>query len=180
MLIGCSRLCRIYKSLPPEVQGDLVQGHLLPLVDHLPKERSKKILRAATRNSNRLKNAPVLDIKAKRAELVDLLDELQRDGKRSFMKERSNFNEILHEIVDSLTNWMGSIWSTAFEYRTNFALVHECLMLISRTLERVTAPRAWYVLADLSQTNTNFLQLQMRVYESLRSGHIQEQGRSEG
>lgn len=124
----------------------MVQDHFLPLLDNIPREKSKKILRAATRYENRLKKSPVLDLSAKRRELVDLLDELQRDGKRSFMKERTNLHEVLHEIFDSLTSWMGDIWSTAFEHRINFARVHDCLMFIANTLERVTTSRAWYVL----------------------------------
>lgn len=87
----------------------------------------------------------MLDLRSKREEVSGLLEELQRDAKKSAMKERANLDEILFEVVDSLTSWLGSVWSTAFEHRVKYSLVHDCLMFTTGMLERVGNLRGLYV-----------------------------------
>jgi hypothetical protein len=122
----------------------LVREYLTPLLDILPKNGTKRIINVASRSYNRIKPAPLLDLPSKRRELTRLLEELERDAKRAFMKERSNVEEILYEIVDSLTNWIGDIWTTAFEYRIHFSLVHDCLLFTVGILDRIAKTRGWY------------------------------------
>jgi hypothetical protein len=80
---------------------------------------------------------PVLDIKAKRKEINGLLDELNRDAKRAFIKERSNKEELLHEAVESIVVWLNDVWSVAYEYNVDYSLVHRCLLLCADVLDQI-------------------------------------------
>jgi hypothetical protein len=128
------KLTEVFNSLPPEAQQTLVENHLASLVDLLPKEKSKKIMLAAMRLQRKYNGAPKLDIRAKKKQIHKLLNELARDAKISFIKERSNREELLTEIVHSLMNWLNDIWSIVYEHNVNFALAHTCLLFTSDAL----------------------------------------------
>jgi hypothetical protein len=138
------RFSCIHESLPRESQETLLKKHLFPLLDICPEEKGKELATAAVHAQHRTKRLPQLDLSSKRRELSRLLDELERDAKRSFVKERSNLQEILQEIMDSLTNWINAIWSAVFEYRVDFSHAHDCLMFIANVLDRVDKSRGWY------------------------------------
>ncbi|KAG6811965.1 hypothetical protein H0H92_005069 [Tricholoma furcatifolium] len=74
---------------------------------------------------------PRLDIKGKKREVNGLMEALNRDAKLSFSKDRSNRDELLSEVVDSLTCWLNDIWSVAYEFHGDFELAHKCLLLTS-------------------------------------------------
>lgn len=135
------RFSKIYDSLPPDAQRVLVHDHLMPLLDLVPKERSHKASSAATRLQKKFVGIPVLDLKAKQSEINDLLEELARDAKRSFIKDRGNREELISEIVDSLVDWLNDIWSVVYEYRTNFSLAHNCLLFAAHVLDNLANAR---------------------------------------
>ena len=85
----------------------------------------------------------MLDIKAKEEEINFLLDELSKDSKRSFVMDISNKQEILNEIISSLTDWYNDLWSVAYEHNVQYELVHRCLLLIHSTLNRLANVRSW-------------------------------------
>ncbi|THH17576.1 hypothetical protein EW146_g3246 [Bondarzewia mesenterica] len=136
-----SSFTQIYQALPPDVQTDLIENHLLPLLDVLPKERSKHIISIASRKQKRYAGMPLLNYDAKATEINGLLYELDRDAKRSLLKERSNREELLEETMQSLASWMNDIWSVVYEYQTNFMLAHKCLLLAARTLDTLSLSR---------------------------------------
>jgi len=123
------------------VQRSLVENQLASLLDHVPKGRAVKVLRTSRRLKSKYSRLPTLDLKAKKAELDGLLDELRRDAKRSIFKDSSNREEIIVEAVDSLIDWLSDIWSVAYEYHVNFSLVHSTLLFTSETLERISNAR---------------------------------------
>jgi hypothetical protein len=63
-----------------------------------------------------------------------LLNELTRDAKMSFIKERSNRDELLAEIIHSLVSWLNDIWSVVYENHVNFLLAHTCLLFVADAL----------------------------------------------
>ncbi|KAH7881845.1 hypothetical protein F5I97DRAFT_1939714 [Phlebopus sp. FC_14] len=128
---------QIYDTLPPEAQQVLVQKQLAPLLNTIPKEKLRKVSSSATRMQSRYTTMPVLNLKAKKAEICSLLAELSRDAKRSFVKERSRKEELLSEVVDSLTRWLNDVWKVVYEFRTNYKLAHACLLFASDTLEQI-------------------------------------------
>ncbi len=85
---------------------------------------------------------PVLDLKAKKREVNTLLDELHRDAKRSFVKERSHRSELLDQTVDSITSWLNDIWRVVYEHNVDFVLAHECLLFTMNTLDQIGHGRA--------------------------------------
>ncbi|EGO01413.1 hypothetical protein SERLA73DRAFT_85050 [Serpula lacrymans var. lacrymans S7.3] len=131
----------LYASLPPDVQSSLVERQLVPLLDLVSKDKSKKIVASASRHHKKFSQLPSLDLKAKRAEINGLLDELNRDSKRSFVKERSNVEELLMETIDSLLDWLNNIWQVVYEFRTNYSLAHTCLLFASDVLENIANAR---------------------------------------
>ncbi|TFY67069.1 hypothetical protein EVJ58_g1859 [Rhodofomes roseus] len=85
---------------------------------------------------------PVLDLRAKRLEVNALLDELHRDSKRSFVKERSMKKELISEAVDSLTNWLSDIWRVVYEHNVDFMHAHKCLLFIAGTIDHMLSGRS--------------------------------------
>ncbi|KAF8954252.1 hypothetical protein BDZ97DRAFT_492351 [Flammula alnicola] len=133
-----SKLTEVFNTLPSEAQQMLVEKHLAGLLDLMPKEKSKKVLAAATRLQRKFNDAPKLDLRSKRKEITSLLDELTRDAKISFIKERSNRDELLSEVVHSLVSWLNDIWSIVYEYNVNFLLAHTCLLFVADALAQLS------------------------------------------
>ncbi|KAF9475270.1 hypothetical protein BDN70DRAFT_865145 [Pholiota conissans] len=130
-------LSEVFSTLPVEAQQTLVEKHLLDLLRLIPKESSAQILTTATSLKRKFDEAPKLDLRAKRNEIAMLLDELMRDAKSSFIKERSNREELLSEIVDTLVGWLNPIWSTVYEHRIRFLHAHNCLVFVTDALAQL-------------------------------------------
>ncbi|KAH9949186.1 hypothetical protein B0H21DRAFT_157497 [Amylocystis lapponica] len=137
-----ARFATIYESLPADAQQALVEKHLIPLLNLVEKSRTKKVLSSATQLEKRHAGLPVLDLKAKKNEISALLEELHKDAKRSFVKERSNKSELLNEAVASLTNWLNDIWSVVYEHNVSFMHAHKCLLFVAGTLEHISSGRS--------------------------------------
>ncbi|KAF8164753.1 hypothetical protein B0H34DRAFT_209831 [Crassisporium funariophilum] len=102
-----------------------------------------EVMTAATQLQAKYKKIPKLDLKTKRVEISWLLDELNRDSKASFIKERSNRDEILLEIIDSLVSWLNDIWVVVYEHNVNFSLAHACLLFTSDILDQLSESSAF-------------------------------------
>jgi len=96
------------------------------------------VLASATRLQAKYNHAPKLDLRAKRKQISSLLDDLTRDAKISFIKERSNREELLTEVVHSLVSWLNDIWSVVYEYKAHFAAGHGCLLFVADALARLS------------------------------------------
>lgn len=92
------------------------------------------VLAAATRLQKKYTEVPKLDLRVKRKQITHLLNELTRDAKMSFIKERSNRDELLAEIIHSLVSWLNDIWSVVYENHVNFLLAHMCLLFVADAL----------------------------------------------
>ncbi|KAG5638232.1 hypothetical protein H0H81_001106 [Sphagnurus paluster] len=80
---------------------------------------------------------PKLDLKSKKKEVNYLMDALHRDAKTAITKERSKREELLSEMIDTLTEWLSNIWSVVYEFRDCYAQAHMCLLFtadVSSTL----------------------------------------------
>jgi hypothetical protein len=120
---------RVYDALPQDAQRALLEKHLVPLLDHVPKVNSRNaVLSAATRLQKKYLGIPILDIRKKKIEIQSLLDEINRDSKRSFVKERSNKDELTTEVIDSLTDWLNDIWTLVYEFNVEFAVSSDALL----------------------------------------------------
>ncbi|KAF7301033.1 hypothetical protein MIND_00667100 [Mycena indigotica] len=133
-----SSFMRLYEALPPEARQQLVEKRLAPLLDHVSRERGKKVLKSATQLRMKYDTAPDLNIRVKKREINALVDELVRDAKRSIVKERSRREELMEEIVESITEWLNDIWSVVFEYKINFEEAHRCLLFLADVLDTLT------------------------------------------
>ncbi|KAJ3934660.1 MAG: hypothetical protein NXY57DRAFT_1047189 [Lentinula lateritia] len=131
---SCSKLRRVYDSLPPEAQKILVDKHLSELLKLLPKEKAKNVVSAATRLQTKYRHIPNLDLKGKKKEIHSLLNDLRRDSKRAFLKEQSNRVEILSEIIESLTSWIADIWRLVYEHKVFFSLAHSALLYVCEVI----------------------------------------------
>ena len=84
---------------------------------------------------------PVLDLRAKKAELNAMLEELAKDIKRAFVTEGSSKVELLNESVSSLALWLNDIWSVVYEHKVDYVLAHECMLFVIHTLEKIANVR---------------------------------------
>lgn len=116
----------LYDTLPPESQRELMEKHLAPLLNRPQTVQSKKVLLAAKRLVKGSVGIPKLDLKSKKLEIKQLLDALNKDSKRAFLKERSNKDAIASEVIDSLTDWLNDIWSVVYEFKANFSASQFC------------------------------------------------------
>lgn len=128
--------------MPPDARQSLIEKQLIPLLNHVDRSQWKKVLAQATDCQARHADIPTLDLRAKRLEVNALLDELHRDSKRSFVKERSIKKELISETVDSLTNWLSDIWRVIYEHNVDFMHAHKCLLFVAGTLDHMISGRA--------------------------------------
>ncbi|KDQ52030.1 hypothetical protein JAAARDRAFT_73311 [Jaapia argillacea MUCL 33604] len=136
-----ARFSRLLESLPEDARQALIQKHILPLLNHVPKDKCLKILAAAARQKSHFKGMPQLDLKSKEDEVNGLLDELEKDIKRSLVKDKTNREELLSETVDSLVDWLNDIWSVSYEFGANFWAAHACLLFNAGVLYRLANSR---------------------------------------
>ncbi|KAI0751841.1 hypothetical protein C8Q80DRAFT_1159709 [Daedaleopsis nitida] len=142
MASSSARFASIYDSLPADVQTKIVEKQLIPLLDHVSKGKVKKVVASASRMQRRHAGIPILDLKAKQREINSLLDDLHRDAKRSFVRERSHRSDLLEQTVDSVTSWLNDIWRMVYEHNVNFMLAHRCLLFTVTTLDQIGHGRA--------------------------------------
>lgn len=67
-----------------------------------------------------------------------LLDALIRDSKCAFIKERSNRDEIMHEILDTLVTWVSDIWTVVYEHQVHFREAHNCLLIAASIVGQIS------------------------------------------
>ena len=116
------RFLEIYDALPTEAQRALLTTHLAPLIDNQTAKEKSHLISTASTLYSKYTHVPKLNLKVKKIEIQDLVGGISRDSKRSLVKERSNKDVLAGEVVDSLTEWLGDIWSLVFEFRVEFAV----------------------------------------------------------
>ncbi|KAI0059310.1 hypothetical protein BV25DRAFT_1918554 [Artomyces pyxidatus] len=131
---------QIYDTLPQDAQRALFEKYLVPLLENAERNKAVNVVKAAKDMQSRYASMPILDIRAKDAEIEGLIAELDRDAKRSFVKERSVRDELLQEIMDTLTSFVNDIWSVVFEYQVNFDLAHRCLLVAADVIAKLAMP----------------------------------------
>ncbi|KAI9059066.1 hypothetical protein FKP32DRAFT_1596723 [Trametes sanguinea] len=137
-----SKFAAIYESLPPDVQHAIIEKQLIPLLDHVNKSKSKRVLASAAKMQRRHAGIPIIDLKSKQREVNALLDELHRDAKRSFVRERSHRTELMEQTVESVTGWLNDLWRLVYEHNVDFLLVHRCLLFVVNVLDQIAHGRA--------------------------------------
>ncbi|KAI0637522.1 hypothetical protein C8Q77DRAFT_1086479 [Trametes polyzona] len=140
--LASARFAAVYDTLPTDIQHAIVEKQLIPLLDLVNKSKCRRVLATATKMQRRHAGIPVLNLKAKQREVNALLDELHRDAKRSFVKERSHRTELIEQTVESVTGWLNDIWSIVYEHNVDFMLAHRCLIFIVNVLDQIAHGRA--------------------------------------
>lgn len=136
-MASTAKFLQLYESLPLDAQHALVETSLAPLLDVVCTEKSNPILASALYMHNKYASMPSLNLEAKKWEIVSLLDELARDHKRTYVKERSHKEELLTEVIGSIIDWLNDIWRVVYEYGTNFSKAHACLLYVSQAVEQI-------------------------------------------
>ena len=62
------------------------------------------------------------------------MNDLRRDNKRSFLKDRSNRTEIHAEVIDTLACWIEQIWRVMYEHNVHFVKAHNALLYIANLI----------------------------------------------
>lgn len=132
-----AKFLQLYESLPADAQHALVESSLAPLLDVISKDKSNRTLASAARMHKKYAAMPSLNLKAKKLEIASLLDELARDHKRSYVKEKSRKEELLAEVIESVIDWLNDIWRVVYEYGTNFSKAHACLLYAAQAVEQI-------------------------------------------
>ncbi|KAF9457239.1 hypothetical protein BDZ94DRAFT_1314371 [Collybia nuda] len=135
------KFTEIYDTLPPETRRVFVEQHLITLLDLIPQEKANDVISAAQNQKESLRSIPTLDVKDKRKEIRTLLDALNQDAKISIIRERSNREELLVELADSLTSWLPDIWKVVYEYNVNYLESHMCLLFVAEVVSQLARDR---------------------------------------
>ena len=140
-------MSRIYDALPGTSQRELVRTQLIPLLNSLPARKSRRILHTARRHIKKLKSTPNLDLQAKTLEVNGLLDELSKDVRSTAAPSYScaSREELLRESVESVADWLGDVWTVAFEFRVDYMKAHSCLLFSLGVLDHVRSMQEAYV-----------------------------------
>ena len=85
---------------------------------------------------------PVLNLRSKQREVNALLDELHRDAKRSFVKDRSRRTGLLEQTIESVTCWFNDIWRVVYEHNVDFMLAHKSLIFTINAIDQIGHGRA--------------------------------------
>lgn len=93
---------------------------------------------AATRLQTKYSKTPVLDLRAKKKQISELLEALAKDAKVAFVSERSHRDELLSEIVHGLLSWLDVIWTVVYEHNVQFAAAHRCLLFVAEALVQLS------------------------------------------
>jgi hypothetical protein len=110
----------IYTTLPPEAQQTLLTSLLLSST------AEAQLISAANTLQSTYALLPSLHLSRKKREIRALLDEVARESKRGFVRDGGagggggGRDRLVVEIIDSLTDWLGDIWSVVYEYKVNF------------------------------------------------------------
>ena len=135
MLLDRTKLARVYDSLPPDAQHALVHDTLAGLLDDVAPSKAKTALRAASRIKARFDAVPSLNLADKRKEIDGLLDQLDRDDRRP--KDASIADQLVPELVYSLTSWLSDIWRVVYEHNVSFLVAHHCLIFVINTIDQI-------------------------------------------
>ncbi|KAA1478448.1 hypothetical protein DENSPDRAFT_845599 [Dentipellis sp. KUC8613] len=134
-------LAEIYASLPSDAKLDLLD-RLLPLVDAIADQTSHGLLDSVKLLGNCFAGMPDLDYDGKTAELAGLWDGYNAAQIRGLNKDATRRAELLRECIESvLTDWLNDIWSVAYEFQTEFELVHKCLKFAADTVGKVATTK---------------------------------------
>lgn len=124
---------------------------MIPLIDSVSEEKSGSVISAAIAFQARFQSIPPLDLKGKKNEVNTLLDGLQKDSKIS-IKDRSDQQELLEELFDSLTSWLNNIWSVVYEHHFGYLDAHRCLLFVADAMFKLDGVSR---VPDITSTCTN-------------------------
>jgi hypothetical protein len=96
-------------------------------------------VRSASLLQSRYADLPSLDFKGKKKEINGLLNEIARDTKRATIRERSNREELLEEIMGSILTWLNDIWTVVYEGKVFFREAHACLLFLAEVLSTLNS-----------------------------------------
>jgi len=97
-----------------------------------------KVMLAATRLQTKYSKTPVLNLRAKKKQIGELLEDIAKDAKIAIVPERSNREELLSEIVHGLLSWLNVIWSVVYEHNVQFTTAHRCLLFVAEALVQLS------------------------------------------
>jgi len=114
---------------------------------------------AALQAQTKYENIPTLDIRVKERQVGDLLDQLHKESKMYGFTDQTHREEIMSEVVHSLTRWLNDVWSTYYERHDQYRHAHRCLIYVARSLlELEGVPNPSGCVASLSQRGfSNFV-----------------------
>ncbi|KIY68721.1 hypothetical protein CYLTODRAFT_373956 [Cylindrobasidium torrendii FP15055 ss-10] len=166
-LAPSQRILRVYDSLAPEAQRKLVEDHLATFFDAVPHKRAKQVLRKTAAIKRRHERTPTLDYHARKREIHELLAELVRDAKTSSLRDHSNRDVLMTELLHSCSTWITNIWTVAYEHHVQFREAHASLLFIAEAVRKLEddlkvgacqcALRTYEVLVDIRDRNNQIV-----------------------
>jgi hypothetical protein len=74
---------------------------------------------------------------AKHKQVDALFELLTRETKLAIFGDKNNRDEVLSEIIVTLTDWLNDIWSTVYEHRLQYRRAHACLLFVAESLKHL-------------------------------------------
>ncbi|KAF6743046.1 hypothetical protein DFP72DRAFT_755938, partial [Ephemerocybe angulata] len=130
---------KVFKELPPEAQQTLLEKSLSDVLDQLPPDVAKKVYSSALKVQTKHQDVPKLDLRGKRKQVNAMVDLFTRESKMSMFGERTRREEVVSEIMETLTGWLGDVWSAFYEHRVQYSTAHHCLLYVAEVLNQLEA-----------------------------------------
>ncbi|KDQ53532.1 hypothetical protein JAAARDRAFT_427495 [Jaapia argillacea MUCL 33604] len=148
----------VSESLPEDEFARLLAKYLYPVLDSLPSDQCRLILRA------------VQDIKKEGEEVQELMDAIDYDGheeslegglkgllkhvKREWKEGYEEQAEMMTEIAEEVVGWLPTLWRVGVERGIEIPLIHKCLVLCTSIIDRVGNTDSRSTFSDMDFTVT--------------------------
>ncbi|KAH6890077.1 hypothetical protein BKA70DRAFT_875343 [Coprinopsis sp. MPI-PUGE-AT-0042] len=121
----------------------------------------------------RAEGIPILDIRGKQKQVDALFELLTRETKLAIFGDKNTRDEVLSEIIVTLTDWLNDIWSTVYEHRLQYRRAHTCLLFVAESLKHLDEGAG-------ARCRCDFINLPVEVYIRNQDGKVVKRLRTRG
>lgn len=136
-------------GLPEEVQLKLLKKHIATFLDSASEDAAKKTLQHVNKTKARYDSMPQIQFSTRRGEIQGLLNQIERDQKKSSLlppgflgvtvgpsseEVSTRRDELLEEVIHTMTGWFQDIWSAVAEYNAGYSEAHASLIYCIKTI----------------------------------------------
>ncbi|KAH6884708.1 hypothetical protein BKA70DRAFT_1339328 [Coprinopsis sp. MPI-PUGE-AT-0042] len=106
-----------YDALHPDAQRMFLESTFAGWANKFTPEQAGNVRATFDKLKRRAEGIPTLNIRGKQKQVDALFELLTRETKLAIFGDKNTRDEVLSEIIVTLTDWLNDIWSTVYEHR---------------------------------------------------------------